>query len=854
MLKNKKYLIIVALLLCLLLPLSPLKVFADETENLPEENEIIENSNEEEKKEEEKEEQVEGEEPKVEENLEDKKDENKIEETILEEKTEEVEDNIPKVEENAIPNVKGTDTEETTNPSQTPELDPGTNNETPVATTASILYTTHVQNIGWQSYAKDGEMAGTSGRSLRLEGIKIKLEGQEYTGDIEYRTHIQDIGWEKNFKKNDEMSGTSGRSLRLEAIEIRLTGEMAANYDVYYRVHAQNFGWLGWARNGEASGTAGYSYRLEGIEIKLIKKGTIFSEYGKNATFYDSKTGKTIPLPDGKLVYYTTHVQDVGWQNYAYDGGMAGTSGKSLRLEGIKIKINTEYEGNIEYKTHIQNIGWESSYKKNGEMSGTSGKALRLEAIKIKLTGEVAEHYDVYYRVHAQNFGWLGWARNDESSGTAGYAYRLEGIEIKLIEKGTIFKEYGSSTIFYDKTTGAVNTIGDDKIISISSSIQSKGWQNYVQDGMVSGTTGKALRIEGIKLKLINQKYEGDIEYKSYLQNYGWESDFKKNDEVSGLPGKKLRIEAIQIKLTGEISDYYDIYYRVHAENFGWLGWARNGESAGSTGYAYRIEAIETKVLPKGEEFSEYGKKEALKDIGGWKVIDGKTYYYYSDGSVAKSFAKIDGVRYEFSNSGELQHSNIKIVADVSFHNGTIDFDKLWASGQIDGIIFRIGWSLGMDRKFTEYVNNAKRLGIPYSVYHFSIAENAGEAADKARYLVNWYKNNNLNTDMGVFYDLEEWHNEDYSHSDATITPETYDAIISSYKSVLNTNGISVSVYAGKNFAETRFTDYGRSQIGWIAQYNYRCTYGGTYRGWQYTSTATLPGINGNVDMSVFYS
>ena len=129
----------------------------------------------------------------------------------------------------------------------------------------------------------------------------------------------------------------------------------------------------------------------------------------------------------------------------------------------------------------------------------------------------------------------------------------------------------------------------------------------------------------------------------------------------------------------------------------------------------------------------------------------------------------------------------------------------------------------------------------------------AEEAAEEGRYLVNWYKNNNVNAEMGVFYDLEEWHNEDYSHSDATITPAAYDSIIQSYKQVLNDNGISVSVYAGKNFAETRFTDHGRSQVQWIAQYNTRCTYEGTYRGWQFTSTASLPGVNGNVDLSIFY-
>ena len=44
--------------------------------------------------------------------------------------------------------------------------------------------------------------------------------------------------------------------------------------------------------------------------------------------------------------------------------------------------------------------------------------------------------YDVYYRVHVQGFGWLGWAKNGESAGSAGYGRRLEGIQIKLVEKG----------------------------------------------------------------------------------------------------------------------------------------------------------------------------------------------------------------------------------------------------------------------------------------------------------------------------------------------------------------------------------------------------------------------------------
>lgn len=141
-----------------------------------------------------------------------------------------------------------------------------------------------------------------------------------------------------------------------------------------------------------------------------------------------------------KSISYQTHVQDVGWQDWKTNGTMSGTSGRSLRLEGIKIKLNNYENLGVQYQTHIQNIGWEAEtnrgWKSNGDMSGTQGLSYRLEAIQIKLTGTDADKYDIYYHVHAQNVGWMGWAKNGESAGTAGYGYRLEGIEIKVVPKG----------------------------------------------------------------------------------------------------------------------------------------------------------------------------------------------------------------------------------------------------------------------------------------------------------------------------------------------------------------------------------------------------------------------------------
>ncbi|WP_373483019.1 MBL fold metallo-hydrolase [Acetobacterium sp.] len=179
-----------------------------------------------------------------------------------------------------------------------------------------VDYQTHIQNVGWEAdtdvgWRSNGEESGTSGRGLRLEGIKIALnEASGYNLGITYQTHIQNIGWEgstdRGWKNDGEMSGTSGLSYRLEAIQIELTGEDASNFDVYYQVHAENFGWLGWAKNGESAGTAGYGYRLEAIRIQIVPRGSGAPSVVSALPFYD----KNAPPPAiGKL---KVHFIDVG--------------------------------------------------------------------------------------------------------------------------------------------------------------------------------------------------------------------------------------------------------------------------------------------------------------------------------------------------------------------------------------------------------------------------------------------------------------------------------------------------------------------------------------------------------------
>ena len=212
-----------------------------------------------------------------------------------------------------------------------------------------------------------------------------------------------------------------------------------------------------------------------------------------------------------------------------------------------------------------------------------------MEAIKINLTDELKEHYDIFYRSHVQNKGWLPWVKNGELSGTSGQALRMEAIQIKLVNK-------------------------DDMNVQLSYSVHNKnGWQNDIKNGEIGGTTGQSLKLDLIKINIENfTSYEGNIEYSTYLTPTGWDKTCSSN-ELSGETDKT--IEAIKINLTGELANRFNVFYRVHAQNFGWLDWTSNGNVAGTIGYFYRIEAIEIKIEDKDMSSISVGSRPFVESI-----------------------------------------------------------------------------------------------------------------------------------------------------------------------------------------------------------------------------------------------
>jgi len=337
-----------------------------------------------------------------------------------------------------------------------------------------VEYRTHVQNEGWQAWKQNGQMSGTEGKSYRLEGIKIELENtEEYS--IMYRVHVQNVGWQA-WKTDGEMAGTEGMSLRLEGIEIKIVPKIKkalifidspVNGSVHY--NPQTITVSGWKmanvsntkmkiyiddsstpledslityreRNDVIAsikiGTAkqnpkpGFSVSLDSINMSEGTHTIKIVVYTSNDEKLQEATSKV--TIDRKLhVQYRSHVQNVGWQGYALDGNLSGTTYRNLRVEAMNIDlINAPENAKIKYRTQIQNIGWQS-WKENGQLTGTEGQGLRIEALQIKL--ENLEQYTVEYRVHVEGIGWTGWYMDGETAGTVGQSRRIEAIQIRLV-------------------------------------------------------------------------------------------------------------------------------------------------------------------------------------------------------------------------------------------------------------------------------------------------------------------------------------------------------------------------------------------------------------------------------------
>lgn len=299
------------------------------------------------------------------------------------------------------------------------------------AAPVSLSYSAHVSNIGWMGAVAGGEVAGTTGRGLPLEALRLVLSdastGEPLGADaISVEAHVSNVGWQAAVG-NGGTAGTTGQSRAVEALRVRLSGELSARYTVWYRVHSAEFGWLGWACDGADAGSAGYGRAVQAVQVAVLPKGD--PAPGDTATPFVDRSSEP------PSVSYRAHVAGIGWQGSVSDGAVAGTTGQGRALEALSGSVSWYGHGSssLEVRAHVSNVGWQGW---TSGTAGTTGRSLAVEALQFRLSGEAASSYDVWYRVHCSDYGWLGWAKDGASAGTVGLSKAVQAVQVVLVPKG----------------------------------------------------------------------------------------------------------------------------------------------------------------------------------------------------------------------------------------------------------------------------------------------------------------------------------------------------------------------------------------------------------------------------------
>ena len=234
---------------------------------------------------------------------------------------------------------------------------------------------------------------------------------------------------------------------------------------------------------------------------------------------------------------------------------------------------------------------------------------------------------------------------------------------------------------------------------------------------------------------------------------------------------------------------------------------------------------------------------------------------YYEQNDLANSFRYSNG---EAKDSGYANYASrattnsgwpndsraISKGIDVSYHNGTIDWKKVKQS-EVEYAIIRCGYGTNDksqdDKKWEENVRGCTDNNIPYGVYLYSYADNVEKASSEADHAIRLLEGKKFK--YPVYYDLEE------DKIRNRLTKQQIADIAQTFCDKLSARGYTVGIYANKNWFTNYLTDSRfNNWTKWVAQYNTVCNYHGKYDMWQCSSSGSIPGISGRVDLNYSYS
>ena len=210
-----------------------------------------------------------------------------------------------------------------------------------------------------------------------------------------------------------------------------------------------------------------------------------------------------------------------------------------------------------------------------------------------------------------------------------------------------------------------------------------------------------------------------------------------------------------------------------------------------------------------------------------------------------------DRVTYETEERTALQG------IDVSAHQREIDWNQVADSG-IDFAILRLGFrgygaegSLNVDERFHANMKGALAAGLKVGVYFFSQATDVSEAEAEARLLLRELEGYEVT--FPVVFDWERI--QDSAARTNAVNSKTITLMAETFCAQIEQAGYTPGVYFNQDMGYLelelgRLADYSF----WLAEYDERPDSHYRFDLWQYSSSGTVPGIEGKVDLNLAFT
>ena len=199
-----------------------------------------------------------------------------------------------------------------------------------------------------------------------------------------------------------------------------------------------------------------------------------------------------------------------------------------------------------------------------------------------------------------------------------------------------------------------------------------------------------------------------------------------------------------------------------------------------------------------------------------------------------------------------------RLGVDVSEYQGDIRWQQV-AQTDVEFAMIRVGFrawgSLGelhTDAKALQNLSGAGAAGLKMGVYFFSQAISEEEAREEARFVLGLL--DGMPLDLPVVFDWENVPAEDART--ANMTPALLNACAQAFCQEIAAAGYRPMVYFNLDFAKRMYDLQALQESGldfWLAMYSSTMNYPYRLNMWQYTSEGTVAGIDGYVDLNLYF-